>query len=96
VSKRRKNDAERRDLMRVGLRVPLEEMDTDDVLRPTPCSRYERCPHCYQSKCACRGTYLLRNSSRYSAADYMPYAMTEDDMIACIDLLNLAAKLDQK
>lgn len=46
---------------------------------------YMRCPHCYQS--ACKGCERQRHS-RYSPADYQPYQLTEDDLIACIDLLN--------
>lgn len=77
---RRKDDAERRDLMRVGLRVPLHKVET-----PVQAEDFCRCPLCYQEKCdGCK----RERSSRYSAADYAPYAMSEDDLIAYLDLLH--------
>lgn len=79
--KRFKSHPVRRDLMRMGLRVPLDRIDA-----PASYGDYMRCPHCYQSNCECEGP--AQRHPRYSAADYMPYQMTEDDMIACIDLLN--------
>jgi hypothetical protein len=74
--------------MRVGLRMPLEHVDTTEL----KLDEYDRCPHCYCQACKCQDK--RDRYARYSAADYAPYQQSEDDLIACIDLFNSLSEED--
>lgn len=77
----------RRDLMNRGQRVPLTRVESAAGL-----DDFVYCLHCYCKPCKCEANQERR--PRYSPADYQPYQLSEDDLIACIDLFNSLTEED--